>query len=690
MAEERPGFWSAKWISHSQDPLSDLTPCWFRRRFSVDDPGQPFVIRVSADQRFKLYVNGTLVATGPQRGDLQHWFYDELDISPWLKAGENRIEALVWSFGRYAPMAQISARLAFICDGPGISTPDGWTAAMTTDRGYGMTDWDGEEVYLVVGPSESVELGLEPEPDVIPNVIGPGKEPGSAGGDSPWWLMPRTLPVFCPEPLNSQPQIVDEQTGERRRFAPLTLAEDEEALLDMGALVCGYPQIELAGEGGLRIGYAEALADAEGQKGVRHEVAGKRFHGYYDEASGEGIFEPLWWRTFRYVRLMGLGAGQRVEGFRVQSIGSPFPVAARFDCSDPQTQEMWEVGVRTAHLCAGETYFDCPYYEQLQYAGDTRIQAMIGYYLSSDRARQRTAIDQFAWSRISDGPLQSRYPSRELQVIPGFCLWWVMMLYDQWLYDTEPSPQNLRLAAEQIDLWHERLLADPERSYWTFADWCPEWRWGEPPGRSQALVHRLTLLMAEIAFAKMTGQSLEMLRRQLAKLDPSQDPSEHAVALYRLCEAELRSEEPCPVPLTGTPIQLESVPRCTYYFAFYKHLAEANPDYFSQLGPWREQLRLGLSTFAETPEPTRSDCHAWSAHPLIGFFQQVAGVSSIAPAWSKALIAPRTRGIEWFRAAIPHPQGELTVEWEGGDLKIKSPVPYRLVWQGETSEHPAG
>ncbi len=689
MSEERPGFWKAKWISHSQDPLSDLTPCWFRRRFSVDDPSRPFVIRVSAGQRFKLYVNGELAATGPQRGDLQHWHYDELDISLWLKAGENRIEALVWSFGRYAPMAQISARLAFICDGPGLSTPDGWTAAMTTSYGYGMADWDGAEVYLVVGPSEYHDLNLEPEDGVEPNVIGPGKEPGSAGGDSPWWLVPRTLPPFRPEPMAVQPQIVDEQTGERRPFAPLDLDDDEEALIDMGELVCGYPLIRMEGEGGVRIGYAEALADAQGDKGVRHEVLGKRFHGFYDEASGTGVFEPLWWRTFRYVRLKGLGA-HRVTGFSALSIGSPFPVEAAFDCSDPQTREIWDVGVRTAHLCAGETYFDCPYYEQLQYAGDTRIQAMIGYYLSADRARQRSAIDQFAWSRISEGLLQSRYPSRELQVIPGFCLWWVMMLYDQWLYDTEPSPQHLRLAREQIDIWHEQLLPHPERSYWTFADWCPEWRWGEPPGGAQALVHRLTLLMAEIALARMTGGSLDALRSRLSELDPSREPSEHASALHALCAAELVSDEPCPVPLTGAPIQLADAPRCTYYFAFYKHLAEANLDYFSQLGPWREQLRLGLSTFAETPEPTRSDCHAWSAHPLIGFFQQVAGVSSIAPGWSKALIAPRTERIDWFRASIPHPRGELTVAWEGGDLKIKSPVPYRLVWQGETSEHPAG
>src|SRR6266851_3707029 len=32
-------------------------------------------------------------------------------------------------------------------------------------------------------------------------------------------------------------------------------------------------------------------------------------------------------------------------------------------------------------------------------------------------------------------------------------------------------------------------------------------------------------------------------------------------------------------------------------------------------GPWREMVSLGLTTWAEQPEPTCSDSHAWSAHP---------------------------------------------------------------------------
>ena len=55
-----------------------------------------------------------------------------------------------------------------------------------------------------------------------------------------------------------------------------------------------------------------------------------------------------------------------------------------FDCDLDFMKQIWETGWRTARLCAHETYFDCPYYEQLQYVGDTRIQALISLYVDGD------------------------------------------------------------------------------------------------------------------------------------------------------------------------------------------------------------------------------------------------------------------------------------------------------------------
>ena len=85
-------------------------------------------------------------------------------------------------------------------------------------------------------------------------------------------------------------------------------------------------------------------------------------------------------------------------------------------------------------LCSHETYMDTPYWEQLQYVGDTRIQALVTLYLSGDDRLVRNAIQQFDESRIPDGITQSRYPTELPQVIPPFSLFWIGMQHDLWWY----------------------------------------------------------------------------------------------------------------------------------------------------------------------------------------------------------------------------------------------------------------
>lgn len=78
-------------------------PCWgaqdkdaprivlFRKRIELE--AEPFAgrIRISADTRYKLYINEKLVEAGPSRGDRQVWFYDTIDILPYLERGVNII-----------------------------------------------------------------------------------------------------------------------------------------------------------------------------------------------------------------------------------------------------------------------------------------------------------------------------------------------------------------------------------------------------------------------------------------------------------------------------------------------------------------------------------------------------------------------------------------------------------------------
>lgn len=686
--------WNAKWIGYDYDPREDLGIFEFRRTFAG---GEKARIRVSADQRYKLFLNGELIGFGPQRGDLQHWFYETYDLDP--PDGENELTALVWNFGRLAPMAQHSARTGFLVEsteGTDLSTPGEWQVRRRTDWDFAMMHNGIGDYYIDVGPGEIIRgtgfLSESPSEWKSPNVICQAEDRGANGGGTPWMLIPRSIPPMMYEPSGIEPKVRIDWDG------PGTL-------LDFGELLCAYPRVHAQGQAGtkLRLTYAEALWEEGGAKGNRDDVQGKKFHGYQDRfiLSGQkDAFEPLWWRTFRYILIEEGEDRHDPVDLSVQAIRTGYPLLAEssFQADDPSVEPIWDISFRTAQLCAGETYFDCPYYEQLQYVGDTRIQALIGYYLGTDRALPRNAVETIRWSIMENGLTQSRYPSRQTQVIPPFSLWWVMMLYDQWLYDdVEQSTAILRQA------W-EVCLESYEGDFWQFGDWVPDWRWGVPPNGRKSTPHWLLgQIASHVAWSLMHEQNpiaatpmkiatntMQMLKRARTdglatfKGDP---PSEHAEALLRVLQILLWDE---PEAWPSEALDAANAARCTYYFSYYKHLAKRSTDYMTELQPWREMIESGLTTFAENPEPTRSDCHAWSAHPILGFFQIVAGVTSIDRGWSRAEIRPNPGSLRRFDARIAHPLGELTVKYDGGRLIVDSPVPYRLVWEGRSQQFNPG
>ena len=97
-------------------------------------------------------------------------------------------------------------------------------------------------------------------------------------------------------------------------------------------------------------------------------------------------------------------------------------------------ESFWDIGLRTQRACAHETYEDCPYYEQLQYGGDTQAQMLYTYAVSGRTCLPRQAIRFFHRSQLPEGLPQSRYPSRPTQVIPYWSLHYLFMLYDWYMY----------------------------------------------------------------------------------------------------------------------------------------------------------------------------------------------------------------------------------------------------------------
>src|SRR5690349_11726882 len=145
---------------------------------------------------------------------------------------------------------------------------------------------------------------------------------------------------------------------------------------------------------------------------------------------------PLTWRTWRYLQIDVEATEQPVRVERLTNWFSayPFPQRASFSSDDDSLRAIWDIGWRTARLDAHDTYMDTPYWERLQYIGDTRIQALISYTVAGDDRLARQAIEAFNDSRIPDGLTQSRYPSSLVQIIPTFSLLWIGMVHDFWMY----------------------------------------------------------------------------------------------------------------------------------------------------------------------------------------------------------------------------------------------------------------
>lgn len=440
-------FWTASWIAPPHAPLREYGVYHFRKSFDLGRKPDSFVIHVSADNRYRLFVNGAPVSIGPARGDLMHWRFETVDIAPQLVPGRNVLAAVVWNFGEHIPFAQMTDRTAFIVQGDKsqqqiVNTDDSWRVLV--DQAYAPLPPTLLHTFVVVGPGDQVQGDRypwgwqDPEYDdaawTAPRVLGIGT-PRGLGTDLDRLLVPRQIPALEENPLRLQHLVRADGLDADDRFvegnAALTIPASSRVslLLDQTYLTTAYPELRVEGGAGTRITltYAEALVDEQGQKGNRNETAGRHIVGLKDQFFPDGgtdrLFRPLWFRTYRYVQLDIETADEplRLLDFQGRFTAYPFEQRGRFQASDTTLSKIWQVGWRTARLCAGETYFDCPYYEQLQYVGDTRIQALISLYVAGDDRLMRKAIQLFDDSRLPSSltPLKTGRPGRTTGGLPS-------------------------------------------------------------------------------------------------------------------------------------------------------------------------------------------------------------------------------------------------------------------------------
>jgi hypothetical protein len=721
---------AAFWIFHPDVARDTYGVFHFRQVVALDRVPDRFLVHVSGDNRYRLFVNGELVASGPQRSDLLHWRYQTLDLAPHLRPGPNVLAALVWNWGAERPVAQFSYRTGFLLQGDSplesvANTGPAWKVLHSA--GYTPLPVSGSDVggYYAAPPGESVDAGPYPWGwtedgyddatwDDAAAVTGWNAEitrlrgahlTGEAWG---WHLVPRSIPpmeerqVRFASVRRTRGVEIDGDIVHGRGDITVPPHTTASILLDQSHLTNAYLVLSLSGGRGseVRVTYAEALKDAEGRKGNRNEIEGKQISGVTDvfrpDGGSDRGFRTLWFRTYRFVQLDVATGGDPLRIHDVHGVFAayPFTLRARFDGDASWLADIWEMNWRVLRLCAFETYFDTPYYEQLQYVGDTRVQALLSLYLTGDDRLVRQAITHFDLSRLPEGITASRYPSSVPQYIPTFSLIWIAMVHDYWMYRDDPAFVRSMLPGIRSVLgWFGRHVDETGMvgplEWWPFVDWATEWQLGVPPGGKDG---HSTVISLQYVYALDRAADIERALGQPSEADRYRaraDAIREAVrrrawdrerGLFRdVPDRDLYSQHANTMALlvnaapAGTSRELmqrilsdSTLTRATYYFGFYVLEALAHVGlgdrYIEQLAPWRSMLALGLTTTPEQPEPTRSDSHAWSAHPNYGLLATVLGVRSAAPGFRAVRIAPYLGTLPRVAGMIPHPHGDIVVE----------------------------
>ncbi|EXA33147.1 hypothetical protein FOVG_15749 [Fusarium oxysporum f. sp. pisi HDV247] len=733
----------------------------FRKTFFVNSEiPTSLPIQITADTRYKLYVNKQLAAYGPVKGDASLWFYDEVDISPYLRLGENYIAIHVLrlfhgtSYGTSFPRlgtggVKIATAVNDELWAPQIRSSELWQTAIDHNVTLRIDEEEDDFLHVYELVSASRDASLEWIPAILLRFQ------NSTGVTAPWKLSPRLIP-----PMRGQRSyfsaihnvqsglphgtwsagLLGIQSGDSNLLLPARSSHqlDLETPVHTTAFIRFRFVRPETGGACLTITYSESYEDMPvlvpylrcktnrcdtskfliGPKDI-YTFQGKDGNprlGYYDDEDTEEVYMPFHWRTFRFIRLnIETGSSDLImRGIDIDVVNYPLDVLSKISTTadDGTLGALYNTSIRTLQNCMHDCYEDCPFYEQLQYAMDTRSSCLFTYHVSADDRLARQAIVQLHSSfqpRI--GLTASRAPSTQLQIIPHFSLYWICMLHDHFLYYADKAFVRplLPVVDAVLGYFHERIdhrldlvNLGNEKGVWNFHDWAEEWRpYGIPPSVEKSGVSTYTnslyayslklaaKLQGECAgrlslaeeYSRRAGLIVDAVKRHCfdgqyftdsiaACSEPNTDRSQHnqvwAVLSGAVCgnSAQALLKRALGSSQSGAPLIKTSISMSFYTL---RAISTAGGPLYDELfhvlwQPWRHQLSLGLTTWEEDDVSHRSDCHAWGSAPIYEFLAEVAGIRPAKAGWQEIEFAPRLGLYTSLEATVPfYREGKLVL-----------------------------
>lgn len=508
------------------------------------------------------------------------------------------------------------------------------------------------------------------------------------------------------------------------------------AAWDLGEYRCAYPLLRVAGGKGaeIRWGWAESARGPDGRKRNRTEIVGKYLEPFADGFRPDGttncLFSTPWFRAGRWCALE-VRTGEKpleLRALALSETGYPLDQESSFACDDPFFAKLQDLCVRGLRRCCHEMLFDCPFFEQQMYPGDARVQMQVLPAVTRDGRMIRRALEIFDFNRRENGLVPMNYPSRAEQDSATYTMCWILALGDSanrfgdspWLRARLPG---LRLALSELERHAGADGLVDRLPGWSFVDWVGTWERGVAPGGASGghdssvinLQYALALKAAatvervcgETAFAtrweqaaKRTGTAVARRfwdeRRGLVADTPDMKTfSEHAQCLALL--GDFLPSDRAERVFAGL-VDGKGLSRCSVYFSYYlfeTYFKFGRGDLFlEKLDLWRGYAALGLTTPLEEPETeareSRSDCHAWGAHPVHFLHAGLAGVTPLEPGFGRVRVAPSPGGLKRLTAKTPHPRGFVHTDLRFADgaavgsVTLPDGVTGVFVWKGRT------
>ncbi|MEF3303825.1 family 78 glycoside hydrolase catalytic domain [Paenibacillus sp. GYB003] len=642
-----------------------------RRTFELNEAPGEALLDITADDCYKLYVNGRFVGQGPAQGNYYHYFYNRYDVAPFLRRGANAIAVHVYYQGlvnrafnsgdyRQGLIAEL------LVDGrPALVTDAAWKIERAREYASGgVIGYDTQ--YLEHIDNRLKRTGWR-EPDYDDSAW---SRPAELAGDDRRLFLQPTPPVAVYE---VKPTRV------------MRLAAEDGYLLDFGEERTGQFRMTAQGRPGqtVEIRCGEELRD-DGR--VRWDM---RCNCNYRETwtlSGAERDELDFfdYKAFRYVEVLP-SPGVRAHEDSFAAVVRHYPLdeaALRFESSDPMLNAIWTICKNGVKYGSQENYVDCPSREKGQYLGDNTIIAHAHAYVSGDLRLYRKALLDFALLAERTCPgLMAVAPGHYMQEFADYSLQYPMQLLEYYRQSgDEPFVRDMLPVAERM-LAHfaafrreDGLIAVADKP--NLVDW--------PVNMRDDYDFRLQLPIQDgvhnvlNAFYYGAMRDVCAIRRLLglpddpacdlasfkqsfrrAFLDPSTnrfvdaERSDHASLHANALPLLFGLAEPAEREAIVALIRQKGL-SCGVYMAYFvlKALAEAGERGLvyglirsERLHSWSTMVKEGATTcfevWAKRLKWNTSLCHAWASSPIPLFIEEIAGIKPAAPGWSKVAFSPR-------------------------------------------------